>query len=142
MKQFNVTGMSCAACSARVEKAVSSLENVTECSVNLLTNSMTVEGSAPVENIIADFTTYDLIKENNEEKINRLKDMKFDVIVGNPPYQKSNGGGLNKSSGTAIYDDFVTIAKSLSPRFINMIMVKKLNLLINKFKKDIKISRL
>jgi site-specific DNA-methyltransferase (adenine-specific) len=76
----------------------------------------------PVENVTADFTTYDLIKENNEEKINRLKDMKFDVIVGNPPYQKSNGGGLNKSSGTAIYDDFVTVAKSLSPRFINMIM--------------------
>lgn len=76
----------------------------------------------PVENIIADFTTYDLIEENNEEKINRLKDMKFDVIVGNPPYQKSNGGGLNKSSGTAIYDDFVSVAKSLSPRFINMIM--------------------
>ena len=76
----------------------------------------------PVQNIIADFITYDLIGENNEEKIERLNDMKFDVIVGNPPYQKSNGGGLNKSSGTAIYDDFVSVAKSLSPRFINMIM--------------------
>ncbi|MBQ5816066.1 MAG: heavy-metal-associated domain-containing protein, partial [Oscillospiraceae bacterium] len=53
MKEFNVSGMSCAACSARVEKAVSSLEGVDACSVNLLTNSMTVEGSAPVENIIA-----------------------------------------------------------------------------------------
>ena len=40
MKQFNVTGMSCAACSARVEKAVSALPGVTACSVNLLTNSM------------------------------------------------------------------------------------------------------
>ena len=76
----------------------------------------------PIENIIADFTTYDLIRENNEEKIEILNDMKFDVIVGNPPYQKSNGGGLNRSSGTAIYDDFVTVAKSLSPRLINMIM--------------------
>ena len=76
----------------------------------------------PVENIIADFTTYDLIKEKREEKIKSIKDMRFNVIVGNPPYQKSNGGGLNKSSGTAIYDDFVFVAKSLSPRFINMIM--------------------
>lgn len=46
MKQYNVTGMSCAACSARVEKAVSNLEGVTVCSVSLLTNSMGVEGSA------------------------------------------------------------------------------------------------
>ena len=44
--------MTCAACSARVEKAVSALGNVTECSVNLLTNSMTVEGSETDENII------------------------------------------------------------------------------------------
>ena len=76
----------------------------------------------PLENIIADFTSYDLIKEDGKEKIKQINDMKFNVIVGNPPYQKSNGGGLNKSSGTAIYDDFVTVAKSLSPRFINMIM--------------------
>ena len=46
MQQFNITGMSCAACSARVEKAVSKLEGVTSCSVNLLTNSMTAEGTA------------------------------------------------------------------------------------------------
>ena len=47
-----MTGMSCAACSARVEKAVSSLPGVTECSVNLLTNSMNVSGSVPDEEII------------------------------------------------------------------------------------------
>lgn len=46
MKQYNVTGMSCAACSTRVEKAVSSVEGVTSCSVSLLTNSMGVEGTA------------------------------------------------------------------------------------------------
>ncbi len=46
MKQYNVTGMSCAACVARVEKAVLSVEGVDSCSVNLLTNSMGVEGSA------------------------------------------------------------------------------------------------
>ncbi len=45
MKKYNVTGMSCAACSARVERAVSSVEGVTSCSVNLLTNSMLVEGA-------------------------------------------------------------------------------------------------
>ena len=44
MKQFDITGMSCAACSARVEKAVSSVEGVSMCAVNLLTNSMQVEG--------------------------------------------------------------------------------------------------
>ena len=52
MKQYNVTGMSCAACSARVEKAVSALPDVRECAVNLLTNSMSVEGSASEEEII------------------------------------------------------------------------------------------
>ncbi|MBQ8475279.1 MAG: heavy metal translocating P-type ATPase [Clostridia bacterium] len=53
MKKYNVTGMSCAACSARVEKAVSALSGVDTCAVNLLTNSMTVEGSASPEEIIA-----------------------------------------------------------------------------------------
>lgn len=52
MKQFDVTGMSCAACSARVEKAVSGLEGVNSCSVSLLTNSMAVEGTVPDEIII------------------------------------------------------------------------------------------
>ena len=52
MKQFEVTGMSCAACSARVEKAVSGIEGVTSCSVSLLTNSMGVEGSVSDEAII------------------------------------------------------------------------------------------
>ena len=50
--KFNVTGMSCAACSARVEKAVSAVEGVSYCSVNFLTNSMVVEGTAKKESII------------------------------------------------------------------------------------------
>lgn len=53
MKKYNVTGMSCAACSARVEKAVSSLEGVESCSVSLMTNTMAVEGSATEEQIIS-----------------------------------------------------------------------------------------
>ncbi|WP_440447677.1 heavy metal translocating P-type ATPase [Ruminococcus sp.] len=53
MKKFNVTGMSCAACSSRVEKAVSKVNGVKSVSVSLLTNSMGVEGSASDESIIA-----------------------------------------------------------------------------------------
>ena len=52
MEQYNITGMSCAACSARVEKAVSKVPGVTSCSVSLLTNSMGVEGSASPEAIV------------------------------------------------------------------------------------------
>ena len=49
MEQYNVTGMSCAACQARVEKAVSNVPGVESCSVSLLTNSMGVEGTATPE---------------------------------------------------------------------------------------------
>ena len=52
MEQYNVTGMSCAACSARVEKAVSKVPGVTACSVSLLTNSMGVEGTASPDAIV------------------------------------------------------------------------------------------
>lgn len=52
MEQYTVTGMSCAACSSRVEKAVSKVPGVTSCSVSLLTNSMGVEGTAPAAEII------------------------------------------------------------------------------------------
>ena len=52
MEQYTVTGMSCAACSARVEKAVSKVAGVQACSVSLLTNSMGVEGTAAAEAVI------------------------------------------------------------------------------------------
>ena len=52
MEQYNVTGMSCAACSARVEKAVSKVPGVSSCSVSLLTNSMGVEGTASPDAVI------------------------------------------------------------------------------------------
>ena len=52
MRKYEVTGMSCAACQARVEKAVSKLEGIESCSVSLLTNSMGVEGSASDDDII------------------------------------------------------------------------------------------
>ena len=53
MTQYNVTGMSCAACSARVEKAVNAVDGVTSCAVSLLTNSMGVDGTAAPSDIIA-----------------------------------------------------------------------------------------
>lgn len=56
MTQYNVTGMSCAACSARVEKAVNAVPGVTSCAVSLLTNSMGVEGTAEAEAIISAVT--------------------------------------------------------------------------------------
>ena len=52
MEQYHVTGMSCAACSGRVEKAVSGVPGVTSCSVSLLTNSMGVEGTASPADVI------------------------------------------------------------------------------------------
>ena len=52
MEKYDVTGMSCAACQAHVEKAVNGVQGVTSCTVSLLTNSMTVEGTASSEDII------------------------------------------------------------------------------------------
>ena len=52
MEQYNVTGMSCAACSARVEQAVNKVPGVTSCAVSLLTNSMGVEGTASSRDVI------------------------------------------------------------------------------------------
>ena len=53
MEQYTITGMSCAACSARVEKAVSKVPGVFTCSVNLLTNSMGIEGTASAQEVIS-----------------------------------------------------------------------------------------
>lgn len=70
MKQFEVTGMSCAACSARVEKAVMKVEGVTSCSVSLLTNSMGVEGTANDEDIVkaVENAGYGAAKKGAEKK--------------------------------------------------------------------------
>ncbi|MBR3601714.1 MAG: heavy metal translocating P-type ATPase [Lachnospiraceae bacterium] len=71
MKKFQVAGMSCAACSTRVEKAVGGLEGVTSCAVSLLTNSMSVEGSATDEEIInaVENAGYGASIENQKETI-------------------------------------------------------------------------
>lgn len=70
MEKYNVTGMSCAACVARVEKAVNSVEGVTGCAVSLLTNSMGVEGTADPQEIIKAVTDagYGASLKNDEKK--------------------------------------------------------------------------
>ncbi len=77
MKQYRVTGMSCAACSARVEKAVSRVEGVTSCSVSLLTNSMGVEGTASDSDIIkaVEDAGYSAVtKEENRAALSQSRD--------------------------------------------------------------------
>lgn len=83
----------------------------------------------PVKNIFADFTSFDLIDKDNNEIIKQLKDMKFDVIIGNPPYQRNDGGGMRSvsSSGSSIplYNKFIEQAKSLNPRYLCVIIPSK-----------------
>ena len=86
MKQFNVTGMSCAACSTRVEKAVSNVKGVKSCSVSLLTNSMGVEGTASESDIIkaVENAGYGAsVKGKSEEKSNDdlLKDTETPLLL-------------------------------------------------------------
>lgn len=89
MKQYNVTGMSCAACSSRVEKAVSKLDGVTSCSVSLLTNSMGVEGDVSPEKVIAavESAGYGATlkgsqrKSGNSEKDDNLKDTETPALL-------------------------------------------------------------
>ena len=88
MTQYNVTGMSCAACSARVEKAVSSVDGVSSCSVNLLTNSMGVEGTATSKEIIeaVEKAGYGASLKTNNKKIksnsdDELKDTQTPKLV-------------------------------------------------------------
>ena len=81
MKQYEVTGMSCAACSARVEKAVSSLSGVSSCSVNLLTNSMQVEGAVSDEEIIKAVESAGYgVKNKKDKQKDILKDKETPVI--------------------------------------------------------------
>ena len=79
MRKFKITGMSCAACSARVEKAVSSLDGIDSCSVNLLTNSMVIEGNAADSQIISAVTSagYGAEAESKSSKESEKKDAGF-----------------------------------------------------------------
>ena len=76
MKQYNVTGMSCASCVARVEKAVNKVDGVTSCSVNLLTNSMSVDGDVKSSNVISavEKAGYGASLKGNSSKENKSDD--------------------------------------------------------------------
>ena len=83
MEQYNVTGMSCAACSARVEKAVGAVEGVTSCSVSLLTNSMGVEGSADATAIIkaVQDAGYGASKKGSMDVKNKVADSEYEEMI-------------------------------------------------------------
>lgn len=76
MKQYNVTGMSCASCVARVEKAVNKVDGVTSCSVNLLTNSMSVDGDVKSSDVISavEKAGYGASLKGNSSKENKTND--------------------------------------------------------------------
>ena len=95
MKKFNVTGMSCAACSARVERAVSELSGVKSCSVNLLTGKMSVDGSVTSEEIVGAVVragygaTPDGDGPKNQEKVNQRL-----LLQKTPPISTEIGGSF------------------------------------------------
>lgn len=75
----------------------------------------------PIENIFSNFTSYDLIdKTKNEELLKELKDMNFDIVIGNPPYQVMDGGA--QASAKPIYNDFVDASEYVESKYITIIM--------------------
>lgn len=86
MTQYNITGMSCAACSTRIEKAVENIDGVDSCSVNLLTNSMSVEGKASADNIISavEKAGYGArLKDNNSDNFSQNETADSDMLKDN-----------------------------------------------------------
>lgn len=80
MEQYNITGMSCAACQARVEKAVGSVEGVKSCAVSLLTNSMGVEGTATPEEIISAVEAVGYGATLKQKKSNKIESSSTDSL--------------------------------------------------------------
>lgn len=76
----------------------------------------------PIENIFNKFTSYDIIGENNEEIIEELRDMKFSVIIGNPPYQSESNDKRTTSRDKPIYNMFVEIGKTLNSNYLSLII--------------------
>lgn len=74
----------------------------------------------PIKNIISSFNSYDLIGEHSKTYKDILENMKFNAIVGNPPYQKMDGGA--GASAVPVYNSFVEIAKYISLEYVSIIM--------------------
>ena len=98
----------------------------------------------PIKNIIQTFNSYELIGENKEIYTKILKNMKFDVIVGNPPYQEK--GKLGGKGDAPIYQYFASIAKTLADKYVSMIIPSKWytagsERLLRDFRKDMLTSK-
>lgn len=78
----------------------------------------------PIKNIFSEFNSYDLIGENKETYIKILLEMKFDAIVGNPPYQ-INVGEKKENYGIQIFQEFVKLAQSMGPKYVSMVFPSK-----------------
>lgn len=78
------------------------------------------ELNMPIENIIEKYTSYDIINDSSIRIVKQLKNMKFNAVVGNPPYQEADGGA--QSSAAPIYNSFVNVAIDVSQKYVNMIM--------------------
>ena len=98
MEQYTVTGMSCAACQARVEKAVAKVEGVTSVSVSLLTNSMGVEGTAAPQAIIqaVENAGYGASQKNAEKKTGMSQSEKLAAEEEAEKYNRMIGKGNGK----------------------------------------------
>ncbi len=76
----------------------------------------------PSENLFQDFTSFDLIDKNkNQDIIKLLSEMKFDAVVGNPPYQVMDGGGMG-SSALPVYHKFVEVSQQTNSKYLSLIM--------------------
>ena len=102
MEQYSVTGMSCAACSSRVEKAVSKVPGVTSCSVSLLTNSMGVEGTATSDAIISAVEAAGYHAEEAERVRKVLKDSAYTIALAIDGKQMTSENFAEKIQGLGI----------------------------------------
>ena len=79
----------------------------------------------PTKNVIANFTSFDLINENNDKYIKQLLNMKFDAIVGNPPYHEVDGSGASSDAGMPLYNKFIDVLRNIKPHIISLIIPSK-----------------
>lgn len=111
MEKYQVTGMSCAACSARVEKAVNAVEGVTSCSVSLLTNSMMVDGSASTESIISAVTKAGYGAAKAGTGTNVVNGIRTNSANGNADTNGSNATNMANTNDDALADRETPIMK-------------------------------